>query len=377
MTILYLLPVTELLLIALIACTLLQLVYIWACYARLAFAAPPAAPPDPQQARPVSIVVAARNELDNLQRLIPALLQQSLPDFEVIVVDDRSDDGSYDYLLELTQSEPRVRLVRVNDTPEHVNGKKYALTLGIKAARHEAVLLTDADCLPASPDWALHLQAAYAPGKAIVLGFSQYHRYPGLLNLFIRYETFYVGVQYLSMALCGRPFMGVGRNLSYQKSLFLGNKGFFKHKHVTGGDDDLFINEVATGKNTAVAWLPDAQTVSEPKRTWHTWYRQKMRHLGVGQYYRTSNKLLLGLLSATHAGSYAVALLALFVLPWWMPAAAYTLRMGSLLAVLAQAGKRLGHAQPWAWAPLLDAIYIFYYIFVGISALGSKRTTWN
>lgn len=363
-------------------CLLIQLLFIWFVFARLSFAKTPEHSALQTHGEPLSIIVAARNEYENLQQLLPALLAQDHPNYEIIIVDDRSFDDSYDFLLEQSNLHERVKLVRVNDTPPHINGKKYALTLGIKAAKNEQLLFTDADCLPCSTSWAREMQASYQENTGIVIGFSPYEKHEGLLNIFIRYETFYVGLQYLSMAMLGKPFMAVGRNLSYKKTLFLQNKGYFKHKHITGGDDDLFINEVATPTNAAVAWWKNSQMMSIPKKTWTSWYRQKMRHLSVGQYYRSSNKFWLGLLSLSHLGTYIllaslIVLSALQLVSWWIPAGGYALRMLSQMIVFEGARRRIDMTQVTWLLPFLDLLYIFYYIFVGMSALGSKRTSWN
>src|SRR5690606_33778770 len=122
-------------------------------------------------------------------------------------------------------------------------GKKYGLTLGIKAASHEWILLTDADCRPNSRRWIRSMSRYFDEDTQFVLGFSPYRATAGLLNLFIRFETMLTAIQYFSFGWLGNPYMGVGRNLAYRKSKFLEEKGFNNFLHVTGGDDDLFVNQ--------------------------------------------------------------------------------------------------------------------------------------
>ncbi|MFY8037265.1 MAG: glycosyltransferase [Cyclobacteriaceae bacterium] len=231
---------------------------------------------------PVSIIVCAHDEESNLHELVPLLLQQNYPQFEVIIVEDRCNDGTYDYLLQATKDFPLLKMVRVVNKPEHVNGKKFGLTLGIKAAKYDWVLLTDADCRPASNDWIQRMVEPADKSTKLVLGFSPYQKTAGVLNSFIRFESFLTGIQMIGFALLGRPYMGVGRNLLYQKSLFLENKGFNAHLGITGGDDDLFVNQLATRHNTRVALGQEALTFSKPKTTWKEFYHQKRRHLSVG-----------------------------------------------------------------------------------------------
>jgi hypothetical protein len=120
---------------------------------------------------------------------------------------------------------------------------------------------------------------------------------PGALNKIIRFDTFHTALQYLSYALAGQPYMGVGRNLSYKKAVFLRNKGFSAINHVPGGDDDLFINKVATKENTAIVIDKDTFTLSDPKKNFGEWFRQKARHYTTAKYYKPRHKFLLGLYS--------------------------------------------------------------------------------
>lgn len=245
---------------------------------------------------PVSIIIAASNELENLKELLPILDQQDYPDFEILIADDRSSDGTYDYLLLNEDKLKHLSFLRVLDLPFHFTAKKYAVTMAVKKAKHEVLLFTDADCRPMGDQWIKTMVSQLTEGKEIVLGFSKYQYLPGRLNSLIRYETFQTALQYLSFALAGVPFMGVGRNLLYKKSLFWKNNGFTSHFGLLSGDDDLFINETATGKNVAVSISEEGYTESEPKKNWSEWFVQKRRHLSVGKKYKFRDKLNLGLL---------------------------------------------------------------------------------
>ena len=172
-------------------------------------------------------------------------------------------------------------------------GKKFALTLGIKAAKYDYLLLTDADCYPRDKDW-ISSMAKHFFNKTIVLGYGAYEKHKGLLNKLVRFDTFQVAMQYFSYALIGKTYMGVGRNLAYKKSLFFDNKGFATHLHLPSGDDDLFIKEVATYNNTAISIEYSSHTLSVPKMNWKSWIRQKSRHLSTGIYYKNYHKLMLG-----------------------------------------------------------------------------------
>jgi glycosyltransferase involved in cell wall biosynthesis len=331
-----------------------------------------------QSSTPLSVIVCAHNEIENLKQLVPQLLSQDHENFELIVVDDRSSDGTDEYLVESASRYPKLRVVTVSHTPAHINGKKFALTLGIKAARNEWVVLTDADCRPASPSWLKNMAGLFSDEKSIVIGISPYQREPGLLNAFIRFEAILTMIQYVGMALAGRPYMGVGRNLAYRKSLFLDNKGFNDHLHVTGGDDDLFVNRHASSRNVAVVLGKEAIVRSLPKKTWRAYFRQKIRHLAVGRRYRFGDKFLLGLFSITwilswlslfsipYLGTYAQFIAGLFLFRWIL-----------LVTVFAIACRKAGERIALWKIPFLDFIYAFYYLVAGPVALLSKKVRWK
>jgi cellulose synthase/poly-beta-1,6-N-acetylglucosamine synthase-like glycosyltransferase len=269
---------------------------------------------------PVSVIVCAHDEEANLRELLPQLLAQDYDTFEVVIVNDRSNDGTYDFLLEQTKNDPRVKMVNVNQLPGHVNGKKFALTLGIKAASYEWILLTDADCRPVSRQWISSMSSHFSDTSHFVLGFSPYQFAPGFLNKFIRFESLVTAIQYFSFAWLGNPYMGVGRNLAYRKSFFLENKGFNTFLNVTGGDDDLFVNRHAKGPSTFAELRPESQMVSIPEKSLGSFYRQKVRHLSVGKRYKPKHRILLGVFTATWLMMWftGVAILVADLTYWWV-----------------------------------------------------------
>jgi glycosyltransferase involved in cell wall biosynthesis len=327
---------------------------------------------------PVSVIVCVHDEEENIKELIPLLLEQDYPEFEVIIVNDRSNDGTYDYLLEETKKIPRLKMVHVDRTPEHVNGKKYGITLGIKAASHEWVLLTDADCRPRSKHWITSMSAQFTNEAQFVLGYSPYEKRPGFLNLFVRFESLLTALQYFAFALLKNPYMGVGRNLAYRKSLFLEKKGFNNFINVTGGDDDLFVNQHAKGKTTNVQFSADAQMYSIPKTTWTSFFYQKVRHLAVGKRYRLKHRILLGLFTLTWIVTWftGLPLLAFQIQNFWI-SGALVLRM-ILVFTTVRSIARQSQTPFQLWAlPVLDFLYSIYYISTGLVALLTKKIRWR
>lgn len=270
---------------------------------------------------PLSVIICAKNEERMLSRNLPSILQQQYedeahqPKYEVLVVNDNSEDDTSNILRYLSPGYPHFRHIDLKQSALNIPGKKYPLTMGIKSSLNETLVLTDADCHPAGKHWLARISEGFTNGKEIVLGYGAYECKPGLLNKVIRFETFFSALQYLSFALAGIPYMGVGRNLAYKKDLFFKHKGFLSHADLPSGDDDLFINAAASRYNTTVVIHPEAITYSEPKTSWGSWFRQKTRHFSTGKHYKTKHKFLLGLFSVSQFFYYPLFLAALFYRP--------------------------------------------------------------
>lgn len=327
----------------------------------------------------VSVIICANNELKNLQSNLKFFLDQDYPDFEIIVIDDRSSDGTYDYLFNLKGKEKSLRMMHIDETPNHINNKKYAITLGIKAAKHDVILLSDADCRPVGDQWIKGMTAPFANKPTqLVLGYSQYFKKKGALNALIRYDTLWTGLQYLGFALLGKPYMGVGRNLAYRKSLFLDSNGFGRYQHVTGGDDDLFVKEHAKRNNTSVVLSPETIIYSEPKTTWKAFSLQKKRHIFVGKLYNAGDKISLGLIFVAKILTIAsfIPVILSGIYPFFS-VLILLVTYSMLLAAILLFKKRSGDEHAIWQSPLLDIMHIFYYLTTGVKVLFAKRVRWK
>jgi cellulose synthase/poly-beta-1,6-N-acetylglucosamine synthase-like glycosyltransferase len=249
--------------------------------------------PSEGSVKPVSVVIAARNEEKNLLENVPKIMAQQHPQFEVIIVNDSSWDDTAEVLKALSLSYPQLHVIHIDEEKQNMQGKKFAITLGIKAAKHDIILLTDADCEPASDRWILEMTSHLNDRQQLAIGFSPYERTEGWLNRLIRFDTLMIACQYMGYARSGKPYMGVGRNMAYDKDLFFKIGGFKSHYSIASGDDDLFVNQVANSVNTRVISTPESQTISEPKHTWSAWFTQKRRHFTTSGMYKTSHKLML------------------------------------------------------------------------------------
>lgn len=357
------------------ATALIQILYYLIYFKRVAVYQPPLSLS--AQAHPVSVIVCSRDEGAHLERNLPGVLVQDYPAlYEVIVVNDNSVDDSRFVLEEFEKRFKHLQVIGLAQEAKLIAGKKFPLSIGIKECKHDVVLLTDADCTPASEQWVTKMQEAYQPGIDVVLGYGAYYKEPGVLNKLIRWETFHTALQYFGFALAGTPYMGVGRNLSYRKELFFRNKGFSAINNLPGGDDDLFINKVARKDNTAVVLDADAFTFSAPKKTWKDWMRQKTRHYSTGKYYKRSHRFLLGLYAATLALFYPLFLLSVVFFDWRWSLLPFVLRLLLQGVILRKAMRRLGEGDLWPWFPLFDLWMLVYYAIFAPSLWRKPRNNW-
>lgn len=361
---------------ALVVVTLVQLFYYLYFFRRVAYYRPKEK--EQSQQHPVSVIICARDEDENLARHLPGVLvQEYLTTHEVIVVNDNSIDDSKYILDDLKKTFKKLQVVDLTQEAKLIAGKKYPLSIGIKEAKHEIVLLTDADCVPATEKWIYKMQDAFHNGVEVALGYGAYNKAPGFLNKAIRFETFHTALQYLGYALAGKPYMGVGRNLAYRKDVFFRNKGFSAINHIPSGDDDLFINRVANKHNTTVVLDPEAFTLSEPKRTWKDWKRQKSRHYSTGKFYKKSHQFLLGLYTGTYFLFYPLLVLSLIFFDWRFALIPLVVRLVTLAIVWKKAMKRLNEEDLFGWFLFWDLWLFFYYIIFAPSVWKKPRKSWN
>ena len=298
----------------------------------------------------VSVVVCARNEGYNLRPYIQSLLTQDYPLYEVIIVNDGSEDDTQTVIDEYAALDKRVKTTFVPIGARMRSTKKLGLTLAAKAAQYDYLLLTDADCRPESIHWISSMMEGFNKGERIevVLGYGAYFSEDSLLNEVIQYDTLFNGVHYLGAAATGKPYMGVGRNLAYRKETFFEHGGFSDLMTEGAGDDDLFVNKVATKHNTAIVCTPESVTWSVPKRTWKSWLQQKRRHLSVSGAYNTRSKGHL-MREPLARGVFYLLFVVLMVIgsPLVMSAAfvLFLLRMLLLMSMLDVSARRLGQPQ--------------------------------
>jgi len=363
------------LLIIFLLTLMIQLYYVLSIFLKLAFFKN--ASKINAEIIPVSVIICARNESDQLILNLPKILEQNYAEFEVIVVNHQSIDNSKEILEEFSKQYRNLKIVELQHNKHLRSGKKLPLTIGIKAAKYEHLLFTDADCMPSSSMWIHHMSSKFN-SKNIILGYGPLSTLPGFLNKLIRYDTAWIGINYLSMALHNRPYMGVGRNMAYTQDTFFTNNGFKSHYSIASGDDDLFIQEATRNKkNCTIQIEPESYMFSPAKKTLQEWIKQKSRHFSTTPKYKFIKKLLLAIypISLILAWISFVSLILQEVYTFYIVVAMFLLYVIKWLIQ----GKCLLQLQEKKFAQFFPLWDMFYALFIPVLytvAKNKKNATW-
>jgi glycosyltransferase involved in cell wall biosynthesis len=372
--------IPKLILIIFVLATGINLYFWLTWFSKLAFYNPVQTTDRKEEDPPlVSIVICARNEEENLEKNLRRFLNQTYRSIEIVLVDDQSTDKSLERMWSFQKTCSTFRIIIIRNANKNHAGKKEALAKGIGAATGKIILLTDADCIPANEEWVSQMVKLLNGEVDIVLGYSPYQKEKGFLNKFIRFETVYTAIQYLSFALAGKPYMGVGRNLMYRKKLFEKSDQFKTHLDIPSGDDDLFINSVSNSTNTVVSLSPQTFVLSEPSKSWEKYYTQKARHLSTGSHYKWSDQIKLALLSGTHLLHYMGGIVLLYINSSTIFVfLLFVLRISVVWYIYRGVLNRLEDKSLLKWIPLLDACLVLYYlIFIPSLLIKRKTKKWN
>lgn len=328
---------------------------------------------------PISVIICAKNEAENIKRFLPSILNQDYPNFEVVLINDASIDDTLDIFEAFAEKHNNIKIVNVENNEAFWANKKYALTLGIKAAKYKHLLFTDADCTPVSNQWITKMASHYSEQKTIVLGYGAYQKVKNsFLNKLIRYETLLTATQYFSFAKIGLPYMGVGRNLAYHSDEFFNANGFINHIKIRSGDDDLFINEVATEKNTTICTHLESFTTSIPKTTFKSWFRQKRRHVSTAKLYKFKHKSLLALFYISQVLFWVLGIALISTLYLWpFVLGIIALRFILQFFSIGFSAKKLNEVDVILLLPILEISLLFLQFFIFINNIISKPNYWK
>ncbi len=359
-----------------IGITVIQFVYYLIIFGKFAFAKPQTITP---KRVPVSVIVCAKNEAENVKKFIPLLAEQNYPDYEVVLIDDASSDETLDIFEEFERIYPHLRLVKVQNNEAFWANKKFALTLGIKAAKKEYLLFTDSDCYPTSKDWITAMSSQFTMSKTIVLGYGAYEKVKGsLLNKIIRFDEMLTATQYFAWAKLGKPFMGEGRNMAYKKEAFFNVNGFMHHMHIRSGEDSLFVNEAANKKNITVCYTPESFTYCKPKKTFKQWFAQKKRQVYLASKFKSGDKFQLRLFFLSQLlFPLLAATLLILQFNWMYVVPVIALRYIIAWTSLGYSAGKLKEKDVIYWFPFFEIFLIFTQLNVFFSNIFSKPVHWK
>jgi len=354
----------------------IQFIYYIVIFGKFSFAKPQTATP---KRIPISVIVCAKNEEENVKKYVPLLLEQNYPQFEVVLIDDASSDNTLEVFEEFEKQYPKVKLVKVENNEAFWGNKKFALTLGIKAAKYEYLLFTDADCYPTSKDWITNMSSQFTAQKTIVLGYGAYEKIANsFLNKLIRFETLMTATQYFSWAKIGKPYMGVGRNMAYKREEFFKVRGFMDHMKIRSGDDDLFINQAANKTNTTICFLPDSFTYSQPKTSFKNWFTQKRRHVSTAKHYKIFDRNQLSLFYATQFLFLTLpVVLLVFQFQWIAVLGIIGFRYIFAWIAMGFAAGKLKEKDVMYWFPIIEIVLTLTQLNVFITNTFSKPVHWK
>ena len=334
---------------------IIQFFFVVLVYSRLAFHKEKN---NHQNLEGVSIIIAARNESENIFKYLPFILEQDYPEFEVIIINHQSTDDSKYILAAYQRQYSHLKVIEIEKSPHLKYGKKLPITVGVKGAKYEQLLLTDADCKPASNQWLKSMSAHFSQKHQIVLGYGPYLKKKSWINKIIRFDTAWIAMNYLSFAKAKVPYMGIGRNMAYTKSVFNKVEGFKSHYSISSGDDDLFIQEAAKKKNYTINVDPDSYCFSEPAETWKEWMNQKSRHYTTAPQYKVIKKMLLGIYPLTLLMMLGTFVTLLFDSNFvWLTLAIFLFVLLVKWLILGLAFRKINETKFIALLPLLDVAY--------------------
>ncbi|RKY88379.1 hypothetical protein DRQ09_02950, partial [candidate division KSB1 bacterium] len=230
----------------------------------------------------VSVIVPARNEENNIDDCVKHLINQDYPDFEIIIVNDRSEDRTELFARKYSQKFDNIHLINIKDIPSEFSPKKFAIKSGIEASNGEIILTTDADCRPPKT-WISSITKHFDKKISLVIGFS-----PVLLKK--NSSSILSGILYIdSLSLAGVsagsislnfPLTCSGRNLAYRKNIFFEVHGFEGIEKAISGDDDLLLHKIAKIEkfNIRYATEKESRVPSFIDFNFSKFFSQRIRH---------------------------------------------------------------------------------------------------
>ena len=327
----------------------------------------------------VSVVMVVHNEAEYLKKSIPYLLEQDYPDYEVVVVDYKSTDETHFVLHVCSENYPQLKAINFHQDVNMFQGKKYPLSIGIKSATKDVILLTEAECTPRSFNWISRMMQGYCDGGQIVMGYNLVKPDGTLLGAFQQYENMTYNASYIGATIMGNPFTATGRNLSYRRDFFFSRGGFISHYSIPDGADDLFVNQNADSRNSALVLDIDASVVSEPRSSFALWHQDRAHRLCTRRYYGIKDRTLLSVYPLSQI-LFVVALVLLFVdgvIPWQLLTGVLLLKFIWQIVCMIPLAKRFEIKRVHFFSPFFEFYFLIANTFLTFFALRRKKRQWR
>ena len=327
----------------------------------------------------ISVIVCAKNEAENIRKNLPFLIAQEYPKFEIVLIDDASIDDTLDVFETYEKEFDNIKVVKVANNEAFWGNKKFAMTLGIKAASYEYLVFIAPESRPSSKLWLAEISANFSPQKTIILGYGALEKIKhSFINKIIRFDAFLNASHYFGWALLGKPYTANGRNLAYKRSEFFKVRGFNDHMKIRSGEDVLFVNQAANASNTQVNFSKNSFTYTLPKKTFSDWFAQKKRQLALTKHFKVFDRLQLALFFISNLFFYGLAIaLLLLDFKWQIIVFMIATRFLLVWGILAFAARKLNEKDVVIWYPFLEICHIAIVLNIIISNIFSKPVHWK
>ena len=319
---------------------------------------------------PVSVIIACRNEQKNLQSNLQYIINQQYPEFEIVIVDDNSTDGTCEFVSELANAS----LLAIKIVKNDGQGKKSALSCGIRAATYEHLVFTDADCQPASERWISGMMSHFDEANPLVVGYGELSG-NAFAARFASYDATLIAMQYMGFALLGHAYMAVGRNIAYSRKLWETLGGFATHSNIASGDDDLFVREATKHIRPTVCFLPEAKTISPAKDSFVRLLRQKSRHVSSSVKYSLLDKFLSGGEIVSRTFFFAMVIAMLFV-NWKIALVFVIMRLALVMSSLAWFCRATKTSFNLLMSLIFDIFAPIFYFALLVYKIFNRKTEW-
>lgn len=243
--------------------------------------------------QPVSVVITAQNDAEFLKINLKYFLEQNYPVFEVIVVDDCSEDDTQTVLAQYKQLYPNLKTTAIKADSKFLSTKKLAVNIGMKAANYDIVLFSEGNCSPVSSDWIDIMQSAFKSDTNVVLGYSKLKKANTFRGDLIFFDRFIKNIRTLGFALRKNAFRGDGTNVAYRKKAYFAYNCFAGNANIEAGYDAIPVKELSDGKNIEVVLHSDAHMYVDYVDVKKEWKHYKMLYFQCRRFYRSGLKLRL------------------------------------------------------------------------------------